>query len=127
MLQWDATSVLYSKSLYISSTMSIFYGIQIEIWTGLGPDGITKKKFWLIMSNFERHFFYVFIDKKRFFSLCTKKSHKMKLNFLKINHTKLNSIMSCSTRDNPSSNLCIIALPVLKIISPRESGEKAIK
>jgi hypothetical protein len=55
--------------------MSIFYGIQIEIWTGLGQDGITKKNFWLIMSNFERHFFLCFNRQKKDFLAFALKNH----------------------------------------------------
>ena len=38
-----------TKSLYISRTVSIFYGTEIEIGAGFGPVGSTEKN---ILSNF---------------------------------------------------------------------------
>ena len=38
------------KSLYISCTVSNFYGTEIEIWAGFRPVGSTKKK----MADYEQ-------------------------------------------------------------------------
>ena len=32
------------KSLYISRAVSNFYGTEIKIWAGFGPDGNTERK-----------------------------------------------------------------------------------
>ena len=51
--------LLSAKSLYISHTMSNFYGTEIEIWAGFRPVGSTEKKLGLIMRNFWGRFFHV--------------------------------------------------------------------
>ena len=36
--------MVQTKSSYISRAESNFYGAEIEIWAGLGPDDITAKR-----------------------------------------------------------------------------------
>ena len=55
---------LKPKSLYISHEVSNFYGTEIEIWSGFGPDGNTGKNFGPIMSNIWE-FFHVFMGKRK--------------------------------------------------------------
>ena len=52
------------KSLYISCTVSNFYGTEIEIWAGFRPVGSTKKN-WPIMSNFFGVFFLKYCSVRR--------------------------------------------------------------
>ena len=46
------SKVIYPKSLYISCTVRIFYGTEIEIWAGFGLVDNTERKNEPIMSNF---------------------------------------------------------------------------
>ena len=39
----NLNTILKPKSLYISRTVSNFYGAEIEIWAGFGPVGNTEK------------------------------------------------------------------------------------
>ena len=50
---------LCSKSLYITSAVSIFYWTKIEILTGFGQIGSTEKKMGSIMSQFWGQFVFM--------------------------------------------------------------------
>ena len=53
-------------SLYISRTVSNFYGTGIEIWAGFGPDENTDKKMGRLWATFEVGFFMFSGAKKKF-------------------------------------------------------------
>ena len=73
---------LASKSLYISRTMSNFYGTLLEIWAGFGQVGSTAQPNLLLGTTFDG-VFYMFFG--RFFlnycSIRTKKLHRIKVIF----------------------------------------------
>ena len=44
--------------------MNNFYGTEVEIWAGFGPDGSTEKKIWVDYEQLLRVVFHVFREKK---------------------------------------------------------------
>ena len=54
------------KSLYISRSLSNFYGTGFEIWTGFGLVGSTENKIWAYYEQLLRGFFSCFHGQKFF-------------------------------------------------------------
>ena len=55
---------MLTKSLYISPTVSNFYGTGIENLAGFGSVGNTEKKIWADYEQLLMRFFHVFTGKK---------------------------------------------------------------